>query len=89
MFNNDRMRPMTRHEMSKNSNNSMNENSARLANKTKDFERDRFSQGENWARSGLAMEDANLELRRNMNFVKGYDHGKRFSFIKKSNDNNE
>ena len=53
------------------------------------FEYNIFNQGKLWYENGFPLEMADEKLRKDMAFIKGYEHGKRLAFIsnmdKKSN----
>lgn len=51
--------------------------------RTANLNRDLYSEGQAWSESGKKLEDADLELRNNFNFIDGFNRGERLKKINK------
>ncbi len=56
---------------------------------TRDFDYDKYNKGQLWYESGLSLESAPLELRKDVSFIKGYNRGQRLAFIKQMDSNSK
>ena len=49
---------------------------------TRNFDQNIFNKGEEWYNSGLSLESADPELKKNLSFIKGFNRGVRINTIK-------
>ena len=61
------------------------ENNFNTLHKTRDFDNDKYNQGKLWFHNGFALEKADITLRSNMSFIKGYNHAKKLASISRIN----
>lgn len=53
----------------------------------KHYNKDIYEKGEAWYNSGLTLEDAPVELQNDINFVNGYERGRRLALIEEMQNN--
>ena len=56
-------------------------NELRKMDHAKNFNKDAYVKGEEWYQSGLNLQDAPEELKKNIDFVRGFERGKRLATI--------
>lgn len=56
-------------------------------NNARNFSYDKFNKGKEWYENGFSLEQADISLRNDISFVKGYSHGIRLSLINEKENN--